>query len=438
MGKLLAGVSKVNITPPVGVSLSGFGGRKGPAESVLDELYARALVLSSGDVRLGIVTADVISFAPDLVDRIRSDVSEQTGIAQSHLMLCGSHSHSGPTVMSFRSMGDRDPAYEDVLCRKVAGAVKMAADGLEAVSLSIGRAPVRIAFNRREMRKGQTVLGHNPGGPEAPWVDVLRLGRADGSALGLLYTTASHPVNLRGLEFSAELPGAAARFIGRNLDGAVALFGQGCCGDINCSPQDGTYEMTERLGQLLGAAAVSAALSAEPLEGTQLACASTTIDLPLRIPTVDEAEQALREQQDRCEKAEQDPGVTPYLLRQYRGQIDWANDYLQAAREGKPRTQPFEIQTMRIGEMALVAYPGEMFVDYQLAMDRESPFSRTLTLGYSNGCIGYVPTAAAYEIGGYEITTAFRYYGTLMITSACEELIRQATLQMLGHLKGAQ
>ena len=88
--------------------------------------------------------------------------------------------------------------------------------------------------------------------------------------------------------------------------------------------------------------------------------------------------------------------------------------------------------------MALVAYPGEMFVDYQLTLDRESPFSKTLTLAYSNGCIGYVPTAAAYEIGGYEVTMAYRYYGTLMITSACEELIKQATLEMLSHLKGAQ
>ena len=216
------------------------------------------------------------------------------------------------------------------------------------------------------------------------------------------------------------------------------MFGQGCCGDINCSPQDGTHEMTERHGRLLGAAAVSAALSGESFEGIPLASDSRTIELPLRIPSVDEAEEALREQQERCERSERDPDVTPYLLRQYQGQINWAKDYLQAAQEGKPKSQPFEVQAMRIGEMALVAYPGEMFVDYQLTLDRESPFSKTLTLAYSNGCIGYVPTAAAYEIGGYEVTMAYRYYGTLMITSACEELIKQATLEMLSHLKGAQ
>ncbi len=59
-------------------------------------------------------------------------------------------------------------------------------------------------------------------------------------------------------------------------------------------------------------------------------------------------------------------------------------------------TQPFEIQTFRIGDVAIVAYPGEMFVDYQLTLDQNAPFDKTITLGYSNGCIGYVPTADAY------------------------------------------
>lgn len=433
---LKGGVAEVNITPPVGISLGGFGGRKGPAQSVHDDLYARALVLDNGEVRLGIVTADVISFAPDLVDRIRRLVSDAAGIPGTHLALNGSHSHSGPTVMAFRSMGDRDAAYEDVLCRKVAGAVKMALDRLEAVSLLTGRAPVRIGYNRRERRKDRMVLGHNPGGLEAPWVDVLRVDRGDGSPLGLFYVTAAHPVNLRGLEFSAEFPGYAARFLVHNLDGAVPMFAQGCCGDINCSPQDGTFEMSQRQGNLLGAAALTAALQAEPAEGTTLASACREIRLPLNIPGVEAAAQALEGQRERYEQAKQDPEVVAYLLRQYSGQVAWSEDYLQAAQAGGAQTQPFEIQAMRIGDLALVAYPGEMFVDYQLTMDRESPFSRTFTLGYTNGCIGYVPTEDAYPEGGYEIDTAFRYYGTLMITSDCERMVKETTFEMLEGLKG--
>ena len=189
--------------------------------------------------------------------------------------------------------------------------------------------------------------------------------------------------------------------------------------------------MSQRQGNLLGAAALTAALQAEPAEGTALASACLEINLPLNIPSVEAAAQALEGQRERYEQAEQDLEVVPYLLRQYSGQVAWAEDYLQAAQAGEAQTQLFEIQAMRIGDLALVAYPGEMFVDYQLTMDRESPFSRTFTLGYTNGCIGYVPTEDAYPEGGYEVDTAFRYYGTLMITSDCERMVKETTFEML-------
>lgn len=436
MGDFKAGVAEVNITPPVGISLCGFGARKGPSEAVHDDLFARALVLDDGQMRLAMVTADVISFAPDLVDRIRDLVAKGTGIPGAQVMLNGSHSHSGPTVMSFRAMGHRDAAYEDVLCRAVAGAAKMAVDGLRPARLSHGRAPVRIGHNRREKRDGRMVLGHNPGGAEAPWVDVLRIDGEHGAPFGLLYCTASHPVNLTGLSFGAEFPGYAAKFVRRHWPGVAPMFAQGCCGDINCAPKDGAFATSERLGTLLGAAALTAAMQTEPVEGASLAALCRKVDLPLMVPVVDEAKKALSEAQANLARARGDKSITPYLFQQaYEGMVGWATDYLKAARAGGHPVQPFEIQIFRIGEVAVVGYPGEMFVDYQLTLDAQSPFVRTFALGYTNGCIGYVPTAAAYPDGGYEVDRAFRYYGTLMISSDCEALIKTATFEMLKALK---
>ena len=76
-----AGISEVNITPPVGVSMCGFAARKGPSEAIHDELFARALVLDNGETQVAIVGADVISFAPDLVNRIRGLVEQAVGIS---------------------------------------------------------------------------------------------------------------------------------------------------------------------------------------------------------------------------------------------------------------------------------------------------------------------------------------------------------------------
>ena len=428
-----AGISEVNITPPVGISMCGFAARGGPSEAIHDELYARALVLDDGETQVAIVGADVISFAPDLVNRIRELVEHSLGIPGGHILLNGSHSHSGPSVMAFRCMGDRDTAYEDVLCRKIVGAIKMAAEGLIPASLSQGRKSVRIAHNRREMRDGRIVLGHHPKGPEAPWVDVVRVDTAGGVPVAVVFATAAHPVNLNLLSISAEFPGYAAQFVRDNL--AMPLFLQGCCGDINCSPKDGKFEGCELLGTRLGAATVTAALHADTLEGDVLGVNNRVVELPLMVPDADEAERALADATANLQRVREEKNITPYRRRQqYEGMVGWAKDYVQAARRGGSPTEAFEIQTIHIGNLAVVGYPGEMFVDYQLFLDDASPFDRTIALGYANGCIGYVPTANAYPVGGYEVEQAFKYYGTLMIGAECEDMIKTTTIDMLKEM----
>ena len=49
---LKAGVAKVDITPPTGVLMWGYFDRLTPAKATLDPLYARVLVLETGEARL--------------------------------------------------------------------------------------------------------------------------------------------------------------------------------------------------------------------------------------------------------------------------------------------------------------------------------------------------------------------------------------------------
>ena len=60
-GRLTAGVAAVDITPPVGTPLGGYGARHGrPSTGVHDRLYAKALVLDNRSERIAIVTCDLI------------------------------------------------------------------------------------------------------------------------------------------------------------------------------------------------------------------------------------------------------------------------------------------------------------------------------------------------------------------------------------------
>ena len=69
---------------------------------------------------------------------------------------------------------------------------------------------------------------------------------------------------------------------------------------------------------------------------------------------------------------------------------------------------PVEVQVIALGnEVAIVALPGEVFVDLGLAIKRASPFKSTLIVELSN-CVEtvYIPHRAAYAGGSYEVTNS--------------------------------
>jgi hypothetical protein len=63
----------------------------------------------------------------------------------------------------------------------------------------------------------------------------------------------------------------------------------------------------------------------------------------------------------------------------------------------------WQLQGIRIGPVALVAIPGEPFIEINQQIERASPFEYTLFSGYSNGGFGYMPVPEAYPEGGYEV-----------------------------------
>lgn len=442
MSNWLAGAAEVVITPPIGVAMTGFAGRPSGAVGIHDDLYARALVLEAEGTRAALVTTDLLGLDFSLVQRIRALSEEQVGIPADRLLLNSSHTHSGPASITLRGMGDPDEPYRDVLVRQIAGALRMAADRLTPASLYFGTAPARVGINRRERRaNGAMVLGRNPAGLIDPTVYVLRVDREGGSPLALLFSHAAHPVTLGGSNvwITADYPGVAVSVLrqAQKRDGAtpLAMFAQGCCGNINCDRVGSDFEQARRLGTLLGAAAAIASEQATPVEGSVVRGIRETLQLPfLPPPSVAQAEAEVEAARARLSQMEA-ANATAAQLRVQRGMLAWAEDVLKAARDPSLFPgQPFEVQGIRIGNVAFVALPGEVFIEYGLNIQKASPMAHTVVLAYSNGCIGYVPTAAAYPEGGYEVTTAYKYYGTLMIAPESERLILEAAGRVLRAL----
>lgn len=90
-----------------------------------------------------------------------------------------------------------------------------------------------------------------------------------------------------------------------------------------------------------------------------------------------------------------------------------------------------EVMVIKIGEMALVGLPGEVFCEVGLAIKQLSPIPQTFVVELANDAIGYLPTRKAFANGGYEGTPGSTHYkpGTV-------ERLAVSALRQLAALAG--
>ncbi|NCO38641.1 MAG: hypothetical protein COZ06_16015 [Armatimonadetes bacterium CG_4_10_14_3_um_filter_66_18] len=432
---LFAGAAKATITPPVGIDMGGYGGRPGPAAGVHDELEAAALCLH-GDSTVMLLTADLVGLDRATVVEVRRGIEEATGCPAANVMLTCSHTHAGPAMPCIRSLGEPDAAYLAELKRTLAAIAQLAWERREPALARASRVPLVFGMNRRDGNRAAAASDNVDRGTVQPHVEVLRVEEASGSPLAVWMCYSAHPVTLReyNLLFSADWVGYARTTVERRLPGAVVLFAQGCCGNTVSWPHDGTYEECERQGRTFGEA-VCATPRPTCESGTHhVACASEALQLPLLDPPPVAQARAILAQcraarDERWEEAN-------YGWRQLlAGDVDWAERVRAAAETGATNlTVDYEVQVVRLGDFAVVGLDGEVFVEYALNLHRGSPFAQTAVTAYSNGNVGYVPTAAAFAAGGYEVETAIRYYRTLMLKPDCERLILESATRLLARL----
>ncbi|OAI53889.1 hypothetical protein AYO47_00680 [Planctomyces sp. SCGC AG-212-M04] len=438
--ELLAGAAKVDITD-----------RTGP---VNDPLYVKALVLRSGQTTAVLVTLDAVavgeigSIKNDYLPTLRARLQKDLGLAPSNVLVNASHCHGivAPDV------GER--SFQ---------AISQALKQLVPVTVGAGLGHEdRISENRRiKLKNGKTIdVRHAYSfaadadiasvGPIDPSIGVLRLDRADGRPLAVVYNFACHPIQgVPSGANTADMTGFASQVIEDNLgNGAIALFVQGCGGDINPAgykaidqPRD-----AEPLGNLLGLSTLKAVHKitmksddrlivrnetltlprsdlAEPIarleqEQTRLAASfkGTTLNfktfvqlvvkqgLAEEFPSGSAArylhEKALgREQLSRLD-AENRKNVEAYLQNiQTMEELTRVQTNLALLRKhqaqniaaGK-RTIDVELVGLRVGEFELLTFPGELTVQIGLNLKKNAPYQPTFIAGYTNGYIYYSPT----------------------------------------------
>lgn len=415
------GFGRVEITPPAGVWLAGFGGRTRPADGVHDPLYATAAVFANDAGEYScLISCDVLSIdAPD-AEALQTRVHEATGIPSHNVLIHATHTHAGPHTSSMRGFGLRDQDYVAHLFDQVVKAATLAHADRKPARVTLDTVEVPFGINRRELKDGHIIIGENPAGaydPRVLAIGVWPLAEPLRGPVGIVLWTAVHPVAYGGSNylFGRDFPHFAITELEAAFPDVTCLYLTGPCGDINPRGMGAKdrFATARAHGVDLARAVLRVLASPSELAPGTLESVWSSVDVPLDpLPPKAQLEGWLRIAERETNSAE---AVDAELHRHTHFRLQWLHDALAAHDPTAPGTKESaslraKLHGLRFGEFWLIGMPFEVFVEYQAVVDQARGRQDSLIVGYAGGNFGYLPTRAAFDEGGYEVDRAWQLY----------------------------
>jgi len=393
-----AGFARREITPPVGVDLCGYIARENPSASILDPLYARAVLLETEEGRALFVGIDCVALERSLGEALRDQISRDTGVPAASIVFMCSHTHSGPATIPVIGCGAMDPDY--VNGRFFSGVARAAREAADRVEPARARWAQQALPEWHRYRRPQ-----EPGPSDACLIDhrvrALWLEKPSRDPLGCFWTYTAHPTILCTKEISADWVGRAARRI-EETTGAIAVYGQGCAGDVGPIQTGDPHDDVGRMGAAVADVVLGLGNSAADIALDRVWGRIGRVDVPFEPPPDREWLLEL-ERQERRKAAECPPGVEHRIAM---AMAAWAHHW---SHEEAPPSLPVDLQVLRVGPITFAALPFEALSGVGHAV-RNRLGEETVVLGYAHACHSYLAPANQYQVGGYEIREAYRYY----------------------------
>jgi len=386
MTELLLGHGRSLITPRHRVHMAGYGYRSAKNAGIHDDLYANAVYLMDGTQRALLLTLDLCSLDAESVLEVKGAIDERCGVTPGEILLNTSHTHAGPMVTR-HAYQPFEPAYLGAVILRASEAACHAVGDARPAKLAVAKAPVEIGGNRRQTKPdGSVVLGVDPEGETLQELTVWKFSRRTAPDV-VLWTAPVHGVVMGddNLLISSEWMGATVRILEAANPDLRAVFLQGCCGDQNPLRQGSSFGWMDVLGERAARAIEQALADARSVDPVPVANHTETMALPIAAE----------------------------------------------ARTEDRATEACPIHGVRIGDAAIVGLAGEPFVRYALYGRELHGDDTTMVLGYSDGTVGYLPTAEAYEEGGYEPNAYVWYPDGVPLDPGVESTVKEGIEQML-------
>lgn len=397
--QLLVGTSVTDITPPleVGLLTSSVNGLYEPFESVRLPLNARVLVLKSGAEIIALVSADLLALNDTSVDgwdRFKQGMTDI--ISPNKIIFTCTHTHNAPESVALSNLYQTE-IYQFWLAQvqyRIREAIKQAVAAMQPCSLSVFYDELNGFSMQRRIKTAKGIIMSDSIQPIAPEllnlepvdrrVKTIRFDNEKGDGVATVVQAICHPVHEMCMKhISAEFPGEMCMELERSSQNGMPLFLNGAAGDTNPP----TVSLGPDYAREHGIALAKVAQNNQnkiKINSSVFAFTHSRVQFPIRPGS----------------------GITNTL------------DALA------------RFSAIRIGDLGIVFLPGEPFVEIALDIEKRSPFVNTIVVAYSENNIGYIPTTAGLERGGYEAGPGKWSY----LEKGTDKVMSREALRLLNEL----
>lgn len=452
MSSLKAGLSRLDITPPLGIPMAGYY-EKRYAKGYLDRLEVHAVAIEKDDKRAIIINLDLIYIPNDFCAEQRKIISEFCDVPYDAVFVTSTHTHTGPQFTLGKDESEEThrlvEAYKVSLGLAMRDCAKYAVDDLKDAKFYVAEGKAEnIAFVRRYRMKDGGVQT-NPG-VDNPNIDhvldeasdtvkLIQIKRCGGDDIYLV-NFGVHADVIGGELISADFP----RFVRETLEGALpnvkCVFINGAEGDLNhinpfptkadrvglCYDSfDGVprgYEHAKHMGRVIAGSVLSICTKTVEVDIDKINFGTKDVKIPTNM------------ENDKLEEAKY---ITEMVAAGRQDELPYKKMELTTAkaRAGRvlrlkdgPEFYEMKFTCIRFGDIAFVGLPGEPFTGLGRQIIEASPFGTTVVCCLTNGAGFYYPTTAAYDEGGYEVCAS-------PLKKGVGEIITGSFVEILNEIK---
>ncbi len=377
------------------------------ATEIRDDLEANAIYLSKGEVDILMVSCDLAGLESPYVIKLREAMGVAAGILPRNILISCTHTHGGPSVIKTNYLMPLDTLYLERLHNWLVDLAKEAVNAAVPAKIGWAMGEAQIGYNRRATwADGTHTMGGNTKrkdftgleGPDDPQLTALFATDMKGDLISILYNNTTHPTVFYGTGvYSSDFPGEVRKSVRNKIGNDIPiLFLNGAQGDIAIddmlNPQSETKEeKLQRISTIVVKETMALYEDITYDDDPVLKHDYHDLKVAVRLPSTEQ----LIEGRNILERIDAGENIRGMEMIMAFGAVHLQEKY------GNSPFDILPIHAIRIGDLAIVTQPCELFCQFGLDIKRRSPVSNTMVVGLADGFGGYCPTIYGFLGGGY-------------------------------------